>query len=617
MRALQALHRDCAGGRSWQSWTPGVWEKVPDFSGTRSDWDTVCAIGSELDCDSNGRVTLIHVTQFISFYCPLGLPMEFCEMSELSHIQMDQVLRASGGLDVAHIIGPLLSLTNLRVISFAKNSLTGVMPALCNFDSFSDSATKLEKLMLGYNALTGRLATALGCLTQLEELDVTFNQLTGELPDTWASMRNLKTLRLSSNEALGGTIPTAWFASSGGMNKLVTLEAEWCGLTGTIPTDFGALNNLETVKLNYNSLTGSLPASVASLVNLKVLYISRNQFSGSLPANLFTALNRWLEDVDLSNNMFTGAIPQMSTDWPAITKLDLSNNYLEGSIPSLTSISGMSTLTLANNRLNGSIPDLSRCYYLSTLQLQHNAFEGALPDLSRSSMLITIDMSTNGFSSGLGTWLGTNKPSLTSVNVASNNLTGELPSTLCYARLQTLDLRGNNLWGTVPESIASCTQLVSLHLGTATHNLGRQQSLSGASALPSSSALAKLTRLTELSFAGLGLVGALPTSLFSLPALEHLDLSHNNLTGALPEVTAGGLEDLVSLKLEGNKLTGLIPASLLTLPRLLELLLTDNLISGVQSTSSTIKLVDLHLAGNSLAAFPAVVGLYTLKPLDP
>ena len=621
VRALQALHRDCGGGQTWQSWSrdPGPWEQIPTFSGSRNDWDDVCENhdnGVELECDGDGRIILIHVTQKLNLMCRERLPTEFSYLSELAHLQMDGQLQPWWGIDVAHVFQPLLNLTNLKVISFANNGLTGVIPALCSYSSFTASATKLEKLRLGINKLSGQPPSSLDCMMRLVELDLSHNQLTGQLPDTWASLLRLETLQLSSNDKLGGTIPSAWFVSGGGMNILGTLEAEFCGLTGTIPTNFGAMNNLETVKLSRNSLTGAIPASMANLADLVVLDISVNQLSGSLPANFFTDLIR-LEDLDLSTNRLNGTIPQMTID--RLRKFDLSENYLEGSIPQLASATGLTKLSLAKNRLTGTIPDMSTLIGLETLQLQQNALEGALPDLSGSSYLISVDISLNKLSSGLGTWLGTNKPKLKDVKLERNNLTGELPSTLCFSRLQILDLRGNNLWGTIPESISSCTDLRTLYLGTATHILGSKQSSAGgvASTLPSSSAFAQLTRVKQISFAGLGLQGTVPTSLFSLEDLEYLDLSHNNFTGSIPNVAGGRLKDLI---LDGNKLTGEVPESLLTLPDLRHLYLNDNLITGVQTPNASsfdIELTDLHLAGNNLVEFPPVLrNMSSLATLD-
>ena len=49
--------------------------------------------------------------------------------------------------------------------------------------------------------------------------------------------------------------------------------------------------------------------------------------------------------------------------------------------------------------------------------------------------------------------------------------------------------------------------------------------------------------------------------------IEHLDLSFNNLRGALPK-SLGGLPKLKTLKLHSNKLTGTLPPELANIPTL-------------------------------------------------
>jgi len=618
VRALQALYRDCGGPYNWPPWI--VWGDVPGFSGTRSDWDAICtSSGSELACEADGRVTLISVAQGLYLSCPKGFPKEFSDMHELTVLRMDVVLRPSGGADIADFFKRLIGLEKLREISLAENSLIGEMPQLCDYGSFSASAGKLTVLRLNNNALTGPPASSLACLILLTELDVSNNQLTGQLNDTWASLVNLQTLRLSRNPALGGTIPTAWFVSSGGLNSLLHLEAEHCGLTGTIPTDIGAAVQLETMKLGNNLLTGQLPASITSLTDLKVLDVSWNQLSGTLPADLFTNLYFWLKDVDLSHNLLNGSIPLMSTNGPTLATLDLSSNYLAGSIPALASLGSLKVLSLADNLLDGSIPDLCGTSSMVDLALQGNALAGAIPDLACLVQMKTLDASNNQLSSGLGSWLGNGN--LNSVNLAGNELAGDLPATLCGIRSTTLDLRGNLLTGAVPESIGDCEELKSLYLGAAPEDLGRTSGAAGGTAptLPSETAMAKLTKLKTFSLAGMGLTGTVPTSLFSLTGLNSLDLSYNSLEGSIPEVAAGGLQSLFSLVMEGNELTGVVPASLLTLPNLLQLLVADNQLTGVESppASSTIVLTGVYLAGNRLTAIPTVVqNMTALTVLD-
>ena len=83
------------------------------------------------------------------------------------------------------------------------------------------------------------------------------------------------------------------------------------------------------------------------------------------------------------------------------------------------------------------------------------------------------------------------------------------------------------------------------------------------STLPSDTAMASLTELTHLTLVGLGLTGAIPSSVFTLPRLTHLDVSGNALSGSIPpEVELS--PNLRYLSLAHNKVKGVVPAGLLT-----------------------------------------------------
>ena len=110
---------------------------------------------------------------------------------------------------------------------------------------------------------------------------------------------------------------------------------------------------------------------------------------------------------------------------------------------------------------------------------------------------------------------------------------------------------------------------------------------------PSEATLARLTRLTHLHLRGVGLEGAVPRSLFALPGLVELDLSHNRLAGELPsalpsadELSGGDFRwpaNLHRLALSRNNLTGVVPSSLLALRALRKLYLARNAFEGVEA----------------------------------
>ena len=79
--------------------------------------------------------------------------------------------------------------------------------------------------------------------------------------------------------------------------------------TGAIPTTVGLMSSLEKLELSSNALGGTLPTELFSLPNLSLLTVDRCGMSGTLSED-FVKLNMTMRDLVLSNNGFTGPIPQ-------------------------------------------------------------------------------------------------------------------------------------------------------------------------------------------------------------------------------------------------------------------------------------------------------------------
>ena len=84
--------------------------------------------------------------------------------------------------------------------------------------------------------------------------------------------------------------------------------------------------NLEELDISSNNISGALPAEIRHLQNLKILNASNNQMTG-VPAEVGQLRN--LEVLDLSNNQLTG-LPYELGNLKNLKVLDLSgNNYAE------------------------------------------------------------------------------------------------------------------------------------------------------------------------------------------------------------------------------------------------------------------------------------------------
>ena len=120
--------------------------------------------------------------------------------------------------------------------------------------------------------------------------------------------------------------------------------------------------------------------------------------------------------------------------------------------------------------------------------------------------------------------------------------------TCAAGHVDTLDLDGNQLAGSIPTQLGNLTALTDLYLFS--------NQLTGS--IPTQ--LGNLTALTHLYLFNNQLTGSIPTQLENLTALTHLYLSDNQLTGSIPTQ----LENLTALRwlyLNNNQLTGSIPTT--------------------------------------------------------
>ncbi|XWS57608.1 hypothetical protein CRYUN_Cryun09bG0188400 [Craigia yunnanensis] len=226
-----------------------------------------------------------------------------------------------------------------------------------------------------------------------------------------------------------------------------------------------------------------------------MLSLSQNDFSGPLPENLSNL--SMLEHLDLHDNSITGEFPAFLSQLSSLQVLNLRNNSIEGSISDdLSSLSSLRILDLSNNNLIGEIPQS-----FGNLTGMIDA-----PDVSlRLSEIFNFPVEIHDL---IVNWKNSKR------GLSSRNLD-------IYT---FLDLSKNELSGEIPLPLGSLKSLKLLNLS-----------------------------YNELS-------GNIPLSLGDLESPETLDLSHNNLDGEIPG-TFTKLQELNSLDLSNNKLGGKIPES--------------------------------------------------------
>ncbi|PRQ38417.1 putative protein kinase RLK-Pelle-LRR-IX family [Rosa chinensis] len=212
---------------------------------------------------------------------------------------------------------------------------------------------------------------------------------------------------------------------------------------------------------------------------------------------------------------------------------------------------------------------------------------------------------------------------VTSISLASNSLSGSLPSNLNeLTELTTLSLQSNTLSGALP-SLANLSNLQEVYLDTNNFTFippGCFGGLTGLQTLSMSnnvdlapwafpSELIQSTSLVTLQAGSTNMYGSIPDIFGSFANLQNVRLSYNNLTGPLPKSFSGSgiqnlwinnqavglsgtvevlsnMTSLIQAWLHKNQFTGTIP-DLSQCTALSDLLLHDNVFTGMVPATLT------------------------------
>ncbi|KAK9138620.1 hypothetical protein Sjap_009214 [Stephania japonica] len=249
----------------------------------------------------------------------------------------------------------------------------------------------------------------------------------------------------------------------------------------------------------------------------------------------------------MSSNFFKGHIPSTFGDMQQLLFLDLSSNYLTGEVPeSLAKGYSMEQLRLSNNRLHGYIfPRFFGASSVKCLSLNGNHFTGNIPvTLPNRQSLELLDIGNNNITGALPNWIGDMK-SLQVLVLSKNHLIGPIPKSFCRLKsLVVLDLSKNNVTGHIP----SCFSPPSLKY---------------------------------VNLRGNELIGTLDNAAFiNSSQLTILDVGDNHIRSSIPCWIANHHQELRILVLKGNHFEGHIPIQLCRLQQLIMIDLSSNNLSG-------------------------------------
>ena len=272
--------------------------------------------------------------------------------------------------------------SNLQELHLSGNNIVSSYPHYTNFPS-------LVLLDLSSNNLTQTsiFQGIFNFSTKLQNLYLRNSSLTDRnFAVTSASIKNslsLVTLDLSSN-LLKSSVIFNWVFNF--TTKLQTLSLYNNLIEGSIPDALGkVMNSLENLVLESNKLKGEIPASLGNICTLKILYLDGNSLSGKISS--------FIQNSSRCNS-------------PALENLDLSNNLIIGKLPNISAFTSLKSVCLSNNQLTGAIPEsFGLLHQLQSLRLEENYLEGDINELhlTNLSQLIELDLSDNSFSLTFGT----------------------------------------------------------------------------------------------------------------------------------------------------------------------------------------------------------------------
>ncbi|GER40385.1 leucine-rich repeat receptor-like protein kinase family protein [Striga asiatica] len=300
-------------------------------------------------------------------------------------------------------------------------------------------------------------------------------------------------------------------------------------------------------------------SSAAAAARVTELSLDPAGYSGSLAAVPWAAAP-YLQILDLSDNNFSGPIPDSLSALTRLRRLGLSGNSLSGPIPdSLGSLAGLEEMCLDRNNLTGTVPSsLNGLANLKRLEIQGNRLGAEFPDLSRLGELSFLDASDNAISGGIPAAL---PPSLVEIAMRNNQLQGNIPAGLVAnsAFLQVMDLSHNKLAGSIPASLFAHPSLEQL---TLSYNQFGSIETPGDSVLGS--------QLISVDLSNNQIHGFLPGFMGQMTRLSALSLENNQFSGLIPtqyvlKVLGHGAAQFERLLLGGNYLYGPIPGEFLGL----------------------------------------------------
>ncbi|KAF5946318.1 hypothetical protein HYC85_016546 [Camellia sinensis] len=294
------------------------------------------------------------------------------------------------------------------------------------------------------------------------------------------------------------------------------------------------LKHLQELYLDYSSIDKIFLHNVGVMSSLRVLTLRNISLNGSLPNQGWCELSN-LQELDLSENGFTGMLPTCLGDLTSIRILDHSFNQFIGNLTSspLSNLTTLEYLILSYNHSEIPVSFISFC--------NHSKIKVFLGDNNKLSDQIEFQ-----------TWIPKFQLKVFSLsNCGSSNLGMKFPHFLFYQYdLRIVDLSHNSVRTFPVWLLENNTRLEVFHLINC--------SFMGPFLLPSY----PNPHAISIDISDNHLEGPIPTNIGSIfPNLLNLKTSSNLIQGHIP-TSLGDMHSLEFLNLSNNNLSGQIPKHL-------------------------------------------------------
>lgn len=372
----------------------------------------------------------------------------------------------------------LANLSQLRVLLLSENKLEGEL-----FDIQEGYGAQLGLLSLEKNMLVDKFPENIKFLRNLELFTIGRNSFSGSIPESIGELKNLTVLGVNNNH-LQGHLPS----SIANCSRLEYLYAEENLFEGQIWQNIELLPNLVYISIYENSLTGPIPNGIGNLTQLRALVLDNNYFTGSIPTSIGNCT--FLQQLTIYNNILTGELPPELSSLSYLELVLLQNNRFVGKPgPAFDRDRQLLlySVDISQNDFTGVLPDSFFAPNLTSFAAFENCFAGKLPDaICNSGKLEVLVLDgigtgrhcrrkywptiadspyyTKAIEGAIPSCVWTDLPSLQTMHISGNGLTGEIPMLESYGNLTDLDLSYNRMSGEIPLQLQTWSQLTNLDL---------------------------------------------------------------------------------------------------------------------------------------------------------